>query len=119
MQDTPDLLAHRLNFDVIVFAGCTMKEMQAIALTSLTLCILVLGFFTKIMLNMFLVGVGLAFPIAVGMSWGVALVFQKIKQGKPKGYVKQQILIWCADHQLIPPIYIKRTGKWSIGRHIK
>ncbi|HEX4044064.1 MAG TPA: DUF3487 family protein [Gammaproteobacteria bacterium] len=115
-QDETDLLAHRLNFDAVVFCGCTMKEMQTIVLISLGISIMILGLFTKILMNMFLVGVGLAFPLAVLESWGLALFFQKLKQGKPKGHVKQCFLLWCEDHGLIRPIYLRRSGKWSIGR---
>jgi len=115
-MDVPDLLPNRLNFDAIVFCGCTMKEMQVIALTSLTFCIVVFGSLMKLLINMFLVGVGIAFPLSVGLSWLIALFFQKAKQGKPKGFVKQTLLLWCEDKGLLAPIYIRRSGHWSVGR---
>jgi conjugative transfer region protein (TIGR03750 family) len=116
-METPDLLPHRLNFDTIVFCGCTMKEMQCIALTCIITCVVVLGFLTRLFFHMFLIGVGLAFPIGVGVSWSVALFFQRLKQGRPKGFVKQQLLLWCEDNHLLPTIYCRRSGKWSVGKY--
>ena len=117
-MEMPDLLPNRLNFDAVVFCGCTMKEMQTIAIISLITCILLLGTLTKLLINMFLIGVGLAFPVAVGMSWGLALIFQRAKQGKPKGYVKQCVFLWLEDNKLVKPIYLRRSGKWSVGRFL-
>jgi conjugative transfer region protein (TIGR03750 family) len=116
MLEESDLLAHRLNFDAVVFCSCTMKEMQVIAVVCLTLSIITLGCLTKLLINMFLVGVGVAFPLTVVESWAVALIVQRLKQGKPKGYVKQTLLLWCEDHGLMPSIYLRRSGKWSIER---
>lgn len=117
-KSMPDLLPNRLNFDAIVFCGCTMKEMQVIVFISLSFCILTLGFLTKCLFNMFLVGTGLAFPAGVGLSWVIALFIQRIKQGKPKGYMKQRFLLWCEDMGILSPVYIRRSGKWSVGRFI-
>ncbi len=115
-DNLPDLLAHRLNFDAVVFCGCTMKEMQAIAIVSLTLSSIVLGVLTKLLINMLLIGVGIAFPVAVGMTWSTAHVLQKIKQGKPPGYLKQVFLLQCERLGIMSAIYITRSGKWSVGR---
>jgi len=115
-ENSSDLLAHRLNFDAIVFCGCTMKEMQLIGLISLIICIFILGFITKFLFNMFMIGMGLAFPAAIGMSWIIAMVFQKAKFGKPKGYVKQRFLLWCEDKHFIKSGFIRYSGKWSVGR---
>lgn len=117
-METPDLLPNRLNFDAVVFCGCTMKEMQVIAISSLAFCILTMGFITKLIFNMFLIGMGLAFPVGVGLSWGTPLIVQRIKHGKPKGYLKQRFLLWCEDCGLLPGIYIRRSGKWSVGRFV-
>src|SRR5688572_25920247 len=112
----PDLLPNRLNFDAVVFCGCTLHEMRLIALCSLALCIIMLSLLTHCLFGMLLIGVGLAFPAALGMSAVVAMAFQKAKQGRPKGYVKQCVLLWCEDHGLFKTPFIRRSGRWSIGR---
>jgi conjugative transfer region protein (TIGR03750 family) len=121
MQKThkPDLLAHRLNFDAVVFCGCTMKEMQVISVVSLISGILILGSLMKWLIDLFLVGVGLAFPTAVGMSWILAHAFQKAKQGKPKGYWKQRFLLALEAIGFMPTLYVRRSGYWSVGRSKK
>lgn len=93
-----------------------MKEMQVIVIVNLTSAILILGLLTKCFLNLFLVGVGIAFPASVGLSWIVARLFQRAKQGKPKGYLKQKLWLWCEDKSVLPKVYIRRSGKWSIGK---
>lgn len=117
-MQTPDLLPNRLNFDAVIFCGCTMKEMQVIAISCLAFCIITMGFLTKLLINMFLIGTGLAFPVGIGMSWGVALFAQRIKHGKPKGYMKQRFLLWCEDRGFVSAIYVRRSGKWSVGRAV-
>ncbi len=117
--EAPDVLATRLNFDAIVFCGCTMKEMQVIGIVSLVFCILALGSLMKMLINLLLIGVGLAFPAAVGLTWVMAHLFQRIKQGKPKGYWKQWLLLVVDDIGLMPALYVRRSGYWSVGRDKK
>ena len=116
-NETPDLLPNRLNFDAIVFCGCTMAELQAIGIFSLASSIIVFGTLMKILINIFMVGVAIAFPISIGISWMIASYFQRVKQGRPKGYLKQSILVWLDDKHLVPSIYVRRSGKWSVGRY--
>ncbi len=118
MHDSDDFLPNRLNFDVVVFSGCTMKEMQILVLVTLMFSIGVLGGLTKCLISMFLIGVGLSFPATFGLTWFTARLFQKLKQGKPKGYVKQAFLLWCENQGLLKTPYIRRSGVWSIGRKL-
>lgn len=115
-METPDLLPTRLNFDAIVFAGCTMKEIQLIAGVSLSVCMVLLALLTKLLLGMLLIGVGLSFPAGVALTWVLAHLFQRTKQGKPKGYVRQRLFLTCEDKGLLPPIFCRRSGKWSVGK---
>ena len=115
-NDDIDILASRLNFDVIVFRGNTRKEMILIALISLSITALLLGILSKLLIGMFMIGVGVSFPAAIPVGWGFATLMQKLKSGKPKGYVKQQFQLWL-DHQGIKQSpFIKYCGYWSIHR---
>lgn len=118
-MNPPDLLGHRLNFDPIIFAGCTLKEMQVMGGMSLAVCVVGLGILMKCLINLFLVGVGLAFPAAVGLTWVIAHSLQRAKQGKPKGYGKQTLLLYLQAKHLLPEIYVCRSGYWSVGRNIR
>lgn len=115
-DDIPDILASRLNFDVIAFRGNTRQEMLWIAMVSLTLTVLVLGTLAKCLIGMFLVGLGLSFPLAVPVGWLFATLMQKLKDGKPKGYVKQQFLIWLDQQGIKPAPFVLHQGKWQVRR---
>lgn len=113
-----DFLPNRLNFDAVIFCGCTFKEIQVIAICSLIFCMVILGLFAKLLIGMLIVGVGLAFPACVGVTWIIAIIFQKAKQGKPKGYVKQKFYLWLEDRGFARTLYTRRTGKWSVRRYL-
>lgn len=114
-----DFLPNRLNFDAIVFAGCTMQELQIITISNLVINIILFGSITKLLFGMFLVGMGIAFPTTVGTTWCIAKILQRLKQGKPKGYVKQSILLWCENKGFLQTPFIRRSGKWTVGRFVQ
>ena len=114
----PDMLPTRLNFDAIVFCGCTMKEMQILVITSLISSVSLFGLLMKLLTGMFLLGVAFAFPITVFATWMGALILQRAKQGKPKGYLKQAYLLWKERHGLGKSPFTTRSGKWSTERYL-
>ncbi|PIQ43246.1 MAG: hypothetical protein COV52_01895 [Gammaproteobacteria bacterium CG11_big_fil_rev_8_21_14_0_20_46_22] len=118
-DETPDILASRLNFDVIAFRGNTRQEMMLIGLVSLIVTVLILGTLAKLLIGMFLVGLGVSFPAAIPVGWALATIMQKLKDGKPKGYVKQQTLLWLESHGIKPAPFIRYSGKWHVRRNIK
>ena len=115
-EEMPDILASRLNFDVITFRGNTRKEMIVIALVSLALAVLIFGVIAKVLIGMFLIGLGLSFPAAIPIGWLFATIMQKLKDGKPKGYVKQQFQLWLDDQGIKPSPFVRYSGKWSVRR---
>lgn len=115
-DNIPDILASRLNFDVVAFRGNTRKEMIVIGLISLAGTVLILGTLTKLLFGLFLVGLGLSFPVAIPIGWAFATLMQKLKDGKPKGYVKQQFLLWLDSQGIKPSPFIRYSGKWSVRR---
>ncbi len=116
--ELPDILASRLNFDVIAFRGNTRKEMIMIGFISLGITSLVLATLTKILLGMLLVGIGLSFPLSIPVGWMFATIMQKLKDGKPKGYVKQRFLLWLDRQGIRRSPYIRYSGKWSVRRSL-
>ena len=116
-DDRPDILASRLNFDVIAFRGNTRQEMMAVGIISLAITIFILGIITKLLFNMFLIGVGLSFPASIPAGWLIATILQKLKAGKPKGYVKQSLLLWLDKQRLKKSPFITYSGCWSVRRH--
>lgn len=114
-----DFLPNRLNFDAVVFAGCTMQELQILAISNLVINIILFGFITEFLFGMFLIGMGIAFPTTVGTVWCLAKILQRLKQGKPKGYVKQSILLWSENKGILQTPFIRRSGKWTVGRYVR
>ncbi len=119
MNDLPDILASRLNFDVILFRGNTRQEMMMIGLLSLVSTVLIFGTLTKILLGMFLIGVGMSFPVSIPVGWSLAIMMQKFKEGKPKGYVKQQFLLWLESQGIRRSPFVCYSGFWSARRIFK
>ena len=115
-NNLPDILASRLNFDVIFFRGNTRREMILIGIMSLILTASVLSLLTKLFLGLFLVGVGLSFPAAIPVGWIFATLMQKLKADKPKGAVKQQFLLWLDSQGIKPSPFIRYSGKWQLRR---
>ena len=115
-DDDIDILASRLNFDVIAFRGNTRNEMIIIALISLSVTVLLLSTLSKLLIGMLMIGVGISFPAAIPLGWGFATLMQKLKSGKPKGYVKQQFQLWLDHNGIKQSPFIKYSGYWSIHR---
>ncbi len=111
-----DMLPNRLNFDAIIFCGCTMKELQKLVMVSFFGSLFLFGFIAKALIGMFLIGVALAFPLTVVFTWMGALMLQRIKQGKPKGYLKQAWRLFLERKGVLPSPFTTRSGKWSVGR---
>jgi conjugative transfer region protein (TIGR03750 family) len=118
-DDLPDILASRLNFDVVAFRGNTRGEMMFIGLLSLVITVLILGVLTKLLFGIFLIGLGLSFPAAIPVGWALATLMQKLKDGKPKGYVKQRFQLWLDNQGIKPSPFIRYSGKWSVRRFFK
>lgn len=116
MNDVPDILASRLNFDVIAFRGNTRQEMMVISMISLVITGLLFGALAKFFFNTFLVGMGLSFPAAIPVGWGLATLMQKLKSQKPKGYVKQHSVLWLERHGIKRSPFITYSGRWSVRR---
>ncbi|MBX9706099.1 MAG: TIGR03750 family conjugal transfer protein [Gammaproteobacteria bacterium] len=116
MNELDDILASRLNFDVIVFRGNTRQEMIFIGLISLAITVLIMGTLAKLFIGMFLVGVGVSFPLAIPVGFAFASIMQKLKDNKPKGYVKQQFILWLDKHGIKHAPFIRRSGKWQVRR---
>lgn len=116
MNDVPDILASRLNFDVILYRGHTRQEMMLIGLMSLAITILILGTIAKLLLGVFLLGLGLSFPVAIPVGWVFATFMQKLKEGKPKGYVKQQWVLWLEQQGIKRSPFVRYSGLWLVRR---
>lgn len=118
MPQDIDILASRLNFDVIAFRGNTRQEMIFIGLISWISTAIILGILAKWLIGLFMLGIGLSFPVSIAVGWCLATIMQKFKAGKPKGYVKQKLLLFLEKQGIKKSPFIRYTGKWSIYRSL-
>ena len=118
-MDEYDLIPNRLNFDAIVFHSCTMKEIQAVVFISLISSIALFGTLFEWWFGLFLAGMGLAFPATVALTWLITRFIQKLKQGKPKGWVKQKRALLLEDWGVKSSPYIRYSGYWTVGGRLK
>ena len=119
MDDEIDLLVNRLNFDPIVFKGCSEKELYLIiALVALPLCGLFGVIGSLLWGNVF-------FGILIGGILGVIGIFvvihfvERLKRDKEPGYLQQILFFKLENKRLYRSPVIRRTGTWMIGRYLK
>lgn len=116
MTTLPNILATRLNFDVVAFKGCTRRELMSVALISLALSLCVAIAIMMLWFGSIMAGVGVAFPMSIGVGWIGIGILGKCKQGKPKGYIKQQCQRWLDDKGIRRSPFIRYSGKWLVRR---
>ena len=117
-MELPDLLPNRLNADAVVFMGCTMKELQWIVIGTLVASVTILGTLAAVFLDMFMVGAALSFPVTVAFTWIFAKFLQRLKQGRPKGYLKQRMWRFLVDVMGAESPYVRREGRWTLGKSL-
>lgn len=111
-----DILASRLNFSVVVFRGHSRQELFWLSLVSWLLTATLLSVLTAVLCDQFLMGMGLSFPLAIPVGLLTTKLLQRIKMGKPKGYLKQWLLLQLAQQGLITLPWVDRSGCWSVRR---
>jgi len=115
-KDANDILASRLNFDVEAFRGQSRHELVVIGCISLTFTLIILSIFTRMLFGLWMIGIGLSFPVSIGVGWLVTSILQKYKSNKPKGYLKQLFYCRLEDKGILQSPYIRYSGKWIVRR---
>ncbi len=115
-----DLLANRLNYDAVVFKGCTMNELLVISGFCLGVCCVILAILLQFLLDNFLYGIALGFVTGGGITYFACSLFEKMRRGQEKGYLQQFIKRKLEKKGLLPKSdVIRRSGVWMIGRKIQ
>ncbi len=114
-----DLLANRLNYDAVVFKGCTMNELLIISALCIGLTSILLAILIQIIFGNFIYGIALGFLIGGGLTYLICTLFEKIRRGQEKGYIQQLIALKLYKTGfLINKEMIRRSGSWMIGRYL-
>jgi len=114
-----DLLANRLNYDAVIFKGCTMNELLVVAGICIGISCILLAIIVQILFGNFIYGVACGFALGGGLTYLACGILEKFRRGQEKGYI-QQLLILKLYKFGFPTNkeVIRRSGSWTIGRFI-
>jgi len=114
-----DFLVNRLNFDPVVFMGCSEKEIYlVIGSIGVPLCLVcsVLGALLWHNIPFGLLG---GFILSIVFVWIAIKAIQRIKRDKEPGYIQQVLLCKLEQRKLYKSPLVCRSGSWLIGRLVE
>ena len=115
MTEANNILADRLNVEPAIFKGCSSSELGVIVTLAIIIWLPV-----SVLLAWALgapsMGLGIAGITIVLTVVITAVVFQRVKRGRPDGYYQQQFIIGLSRVRLCRSPFIRRNGSWAIGR---
>ncbi len=113
------MLVNRLNFDPVVYKGCTEKEiLLVVVVTALPLCLL-FGIFGYMLWHNIFFGILIGGMLGIAGVFGALNLVQKLKRDKEPGYLQQVLMYKLEQKGLLKTPIIRRNGAWMIGRYIK
>ena len=114
-----DVLPQRINHEVTLFIGCTLKELACV----FGVCIISL-IFVGIMLaalvlplspfSVIALGAGVGLLAGTGLGYLLAKMLQRLKANKPAGYYSLYIRVKLEDAKLLTPKCIRASTPWSL-----
>ena len=119
MNNETDFLVNRLNFDPVVYKGCTEKEiMLVIFIIAVPLCFLfgVIGysFWNNIFFGILTGGILSLFAVFIALR-----IVERWKRDKEPGFLQQAAMYKLEQKGILKTPIIRRTGSWTIGRFVK
>tara|TARA_B100001250_G_C19369106_1_gene601119 strand:- start:64 stop:423 length:360 start_codon:yes stop_codon:yes gene_type:complete len=119
MNEENYFLVNRLNYDPIVFMGCSEKEIYAIIAIIAGPLLTLGGVMGLLLWGNIPFGMLPAFILSsIGIISALKVV-KKLKRDKEPGYLKQQVSLFAQKHRLIRTPIIRRNGSWLTGRMVK
>jgi conjugative transfer region protein (TIGR03750 family) len=114
-----DLLANRLNYDAVIFKGCTMNELLVVAGICIGISCTLLAIVVQILFGNFIYGLACGFALGGGFTYFACGILEKFRRGQEKGYI-QQLVVLKLDKLGFPTNkeVIRRSGSWMIGRFV-
>lgn len=113
-----DFLVNRLNFDPVVYKGCTEKEiMLVIGAVALPLCIL-FGFFGYFMWGNVFFGILIGGVLSLFCTFIALRIVGRLKRDKEPGFLQQALIYKLEKKGLLKTPIIRRSGSWMIGRYL-
>jgi conjugative transfer region protein (TIGR03750 family) len=119
MNNETDFLVNRLNFDPVVYKGCTEKEiMLVVFVIALPLCFL-LGVMGYVMWRNIFFGILIGGVLSLLVVFIALRVIERLKRDKEPGFLQQALMFKLEQKGILKTPIIRRTGSWTIGRFVK
>lgn len=115
-ESSQDLLLNRINFDPIVFMGCSEREIFIAMMGTGSTLLGAGGLLGFLCLGSIFSGVIIGFFLSVPVVFGVLWLIGLIKRDQEPGYLQQRITDALEKHHLVKSPIIRRSGPWSTGR---
>lgn len=113
--DISAILPRRLNEPVIVFSGCTLKELITMSV-SIFIFWLVFGFVVGVIIGKVMLLVLSSILLTLGSVFAAAALVLTIKKGRPNGYFEQIISLFLERFGLKKSYLFQASGQLEIGR---
>jgi conjugative transfer region protein (TIGR03750 family) len=114
-----DLLANRLNYDAVIFKGCTMNELLVVAGICIGISCTILAIIVQILFGNFIYGIAGGFALGAGLTYLICGILEKFRRGQEKGYIQQLLVLklyklgFSTNKEVI-----RQNGSWMIGRSV-
>lgn len=119
MRQETDMLVNRLNFDPVVYKGCTEKEILLVVLiTAFPLCLL-FGIFGYLLWHNIFFGILIGGVLGIGGVIAALNLVQRLKRDKEPGFLQQFLICKLEQWHILKTPIIRRNGPWMIGRYLK
>jgi len=115
-MERQDFKSDRLNDEVSLFLGCTLKETMMAVLVSLSISGLISIPLMMFLFGKFTIGLAVALVLAAPILLALLARLSVLKRGKPAGYYQQFLKIKLSKTGLIKNPYVMRSGSWSTER---
>ena len=110
-----DFKTDRLNFDVVLYRGCTLKELLQIGFLSFFVCFICSVLFTLSFFGSFTWSFVPTLIISPFVGKGILARLQMLKRDKPYAYYEHVLQLKFAKYGFSCP-YLRRSGLWAIER---
>ena len=117
MNQEVDMLPNRLNYDPVIFKGCSLPEFLLVTGICLSVTCFALGIIGHILLGNFIYGVALGFIVGGGLVYLMCGYLQRLRRDQEIGYLMQCLHSMCYQKGLsLGADIIRRSGVWMAGR---
>jgi conjugative transfer region protein (TIGR03750 family) len=111
-----DMKSNRLNDEVCLLAGCTLKEILAVATITLIISLIIMMMPIYVCFRNYTIGLAASLVVYLPLFSVLIIKLSKLKRGKPEGYYQQYIILKLIKIGILKNQFLLRSGVWSTER---